>query len=226
MNKYKIVMILFPDLTLLDFVGPYDAFVRAPCFEVITVSEQAGVFVAEGGLELSASCTFDDCPAADILFVPGGRGITPLLTNKKFHSFLLKQAEHAKYITSVCTGSLLLGACGLLKGFAATTHWRSYDLLQMFGADVRKSRVVVDRNRITGGGITAGIDFGLTLTALLGGEEMAKTIQLMLEYDPQPPFNSGSPDTAPPAILAQARKLTQPLFEQRLSIIRELTSAQ
>lgn len=222
MKKYKVGMLLFPHLTILDFTGPYEVFVRAGCMEVIVVSETTELLQAEGGLSLKADFSFDNCPALDILFVPGGRGITPLLSNEKYHNFLRKQAASAQYITAVCTGSLLLAACGLLKGYKATTHWRSLQFLEMLGTETVKERVVTDRNRITGGGITAGIDFGLVLISLTEGEDLAKTIQLMLEYNPQPPFRSGSPETAEPHILEKAKELSENAFEARLKIIQKI----
>ena len=222
MKKIKIGMLLFPDLTILDLTGPYDVFIRASCFEVYIVGENILSIKAEGGLSITPDYSFDDCPSVDILFVPGGKGITPLLTNKTYHAFLQKQAAGARYITAVCTGSLLLAASGLLKGYKATTHWRSLELLRMFGVEAIEKRVVMDRNRITGGGITAGIDFGLFLTALIGGEDIAKTIQLLLEYNPEPPFQSGLPKTAEPHILEMAMKITQPLFESRIQIIQQI----
>jgi cyclohexyl-isocyanide hydratase len=169
MEKLKIGMLLFPDLTALDLTGPYEVFVRAPCFEVYIVGENKELVTAEGGLSLKPDFTFNDCPDVDILFVPGGKGITPLLTNEVYIDFLQRKAIKAKYITAVCTGSLLLAASKLLDGYRATTHWRSLALLQMFGVETIEQRVVIDRNRITGGGITAGLDFGLSLTALIGG---------------------------------------------------------
>ena len=224
MKKFKIAMLIFPDLTVLDFTGPYDVFIRASCFEVYVVGETTQAVKAEGGLLITPGYSFDDCPLADILFVPGGKGITPLLTDKTYHAFLQKQAANAQYITAVCTGSLLLAASGFLKGYEATTHWRSLELLRMFGVDAVEKRVVIDRNRITGGGITAGIDFGLSLTALIGGNDIAKTVQLLLEYNPEPPFQSGLPKTAEPHVLEMAMKITQPLFESRLEIIQQITN--
>jgi cyclohexyl-isocyanide hydratase len=219
MEKYRVGMLLFPDLTLQDFTGPYDVFIRAECFEVCTVSETTGPIIAEGGLTLKSQYTFDDCPPIDIVFVPGGRGITPLLTNKIYLSFLKSRALQAEYITAVCTGSLLLAAAGLLSGYKATTHWRSIPLLKMFGVDTVEERVVRDRNRMTGGGITAGIDFGLQLTAWLGGTDLAKTVQLILEYAPEPPFESGTTKTAEAHIVHEAMAKTQKMFETRLRIM-------
>lgn len=223
-KKLTIGMLLFPDVTLQDFAGPYDVFIRAECFQVFIVSRDTDPLHAEGGLTLKADLSFEESPLFDILFVPGGRGITPLLTNQAYHTFLRKQGAHAQYITAVCTGSLLLAASGLLKGYKATTHWRSIELLRMLGVEAVEERVVTDRNRITGGGITAGIDFGLVLTALIGGEDVAKTVQLLLEYDPMPPFQSGSPRTAEPPILQKGMEITQALFESRRKIIEQINN--
>jgi cyclohexyl-isocyanide hydratase len=225
MKKYSIGMLLFPNLTLQDFAGPYDVFIRAECFTVHTVAEDTRPMEVEGGLVLQAQFTFDDCPAIDILFVPGGRGITPLLRNQAYHSFLKTRAQHAEYITAVCTGSLLLAAAGLLSGYKATTHWRSMPLLKMFNVDAVDERVVRDRNRITGGGITAGIDFGLQLTAWIAGDDVAKTIQLLLEYSPLPPFHSGSLKTAEPAIIQEAMAQTQQLYDLRLQLITKINGS-
>jgi cyclohexyl-isocyanide hydratase len=224
MKKLKIVMLLFPDLTLLDFVGPYEVFTRKDYFELYTVSLAAGEIKAEGGLVVKAEYSFESCPPADILFVPGGKGITPLLTDIPHMEFLQKQGADAQYITSVCTGTLLLAAAGLLKGYKATTHWRSLELLKMFGIETLEDRVVIDRNRITGGGVTSGIDFGLTLAAIVGGEDEAKITQLGLEYAPQPPFQSGTPATADAHILAKARQMTEAQFELRKKVISGLLS--
>lgn len=220
MQKLKIGMLLFPDLTIQDLVGPYEVFVRTDCFEVLIVSENTQPIRAEGGLTLRADLSLAECPPLDILFVPGGKGINPLLTSKAYLGFLRQQAENARYVTSVCTGSLLLAAAGLLAGYKATTHWRSLELLRMLGVETIEERVVIDRNRITGGGITAGLDFGLALTALICGEDMAKTVQLLLEYDPLPPFQAGSPKTAETHVLQKAIAITQASFEERIRIIQ------
>jgi cyclohexyl-isocyanide hydratase len=219
MKKLKVGMLLFPDLTLLDFVGPYDVFVRADCFEIYTIATGANEIKADGGLVVKADYDLETCPMVDILFVPGGKGITPLLTDASCIRFLQKQGKHAQYITSVCTGALLLAAAGLLTGYRATTHWRSTELLNLFGVQVVEERIFIDRNRITGGGVTAGIDFGLVLVALIAGEDKAKLVQLALEYNPQPPFNCGSPKTAEAQILQRAKESTQSAFEMRREII-------
>ncbi|HYG38753.1 MAG TPA: DJ-1/PfpI family protein [Cytophagales bacterium] len=222
MGKLKVGMLLFPDLTILDFTGPYDVFIKAGCFEVYVIGETTELIKAEGGLCLKAGLTLEQSPALDIIFVPGGKGINPLLTNQNFLDFLKKQGENAKYVTSVCTGALLLAAAGLLKGYKATTHWRSLELLRMFGVETLEERVVIDGNRVTGGGVTAGIDFGLILTSLIGGESMAKIIQLQLEYNPAPPFSAGSPFTIEKDLLEKALQITEPMFNYRKDLIKKM----
>jgi cyclohexyl-isocyanide hydratase len=164
-------------------------------------------------LTLTPTVTFADCPQLDVICVPGGAGSDDMVNDEEMLDFLRRQAKAAKYITSVCTGSLVLGAAGLLRGYRAATHWTAIEFLEPFGAVPTKTRVCVDRNRVTGGGVTAGIDFALTLVSLLIDRQTAEAIQLRLEYNPAPPFNAGSPDTAPPAILALMKEriaATQP----------------
>lgn len=189
---------------------------------MLIIGETTGIIQAEGGLLLQPEVALANCPQLDVIFVPGGTGINALLTNTAILQFLRDQALKAKYITSVCTGALVLAAAGLLDGFKATTHWRSLELLRMFGVETLEERVVKDRSRITGGGVTAGIDFGLVLTALIGGDEAAKIVQLQLEYNPAPPFRAGSPHTAGLPVLQQAKELTAYILESRKKIIRQL----
>lgn len=198
-------MLLYPGLTQLDLTGPYEVLHRLPGAEVHLVWKNTDVVRADAGLGLLPTTAFADCPAFDVLFVPGGGGQLELMKDEIVLGFLRKQAETAKIVCSVCTGSLLLGAAGLLNGYAATSHWAYVELLPSFGAIPTPGRVVVDRGRITAGGVTAGIDFGLRLVAELAGEETAKAIQLGLEYDPAPPFRSGHPDVADPALVARVR---------------------
>ena len=153
-------------------------------------------------MTITPTVSFADCPQLDVICVPGGFGTNDMINDEEMLAFLRRQAAGAKYITSVCTGSLVLGAAGLLQGYRATTHWTAMDFLSAFGAIPTKTRVCVDRNRVTGGGVTAGIDFALTLVSLLVDRRTAEAIQLGLEYNPAPPFNAGSPETAPPEILA------------------------
>jgi cyclohexyl-isocyanide hydratase len=151
---------------------------------------------------LTPTITFADCPQLDVICVPGGFGTDDMVNDEEMLDFLRRQAEGARYVTSVCTGSLVLGAAGLLRGYRATTHWSAMENLAPFGATPTRTRVCVDRNRVTGGGVTAGIDFALTLVSLLIDRQAAEMVQLRLEYNPAPPFNSGSPDTAPKEVLA------------------------
>ena len=155
---------------------------------------------------LTPTVSFADCPQLDVICVPGGVGTDDMVNDEEMLDFLRKQAKGARYVTSVCTGSLVLGAAGLLRGFRATTHWTAMDYLAPYGVTPEKTRVCVDRNRITGGGVTAGIDFALTLVSIMVDRKTAETIQLGLEYNPAPPFNSGSPDIAPPEILAAIKE--------------------
>lgn len=210
----KIGLLLFPGVQLLDFVGPYETFKATPEAETLLIGADMQPLSASCGLPLQPTISFDDCPQLDVICVPGGAGVNPLLRDEVTLSFIRKQAGGARYITSVCTGSLLLGAAGLLKGKKATSHWYAVDFLEKFGAIYTPGRVVRDGNLITAGGITSGIDFGLVMIAELFGQEEAEAVQLGIEYAPQPPFNSGTPETAP----AGARALA----EQRLGGSRKL----
>jgi cyclohexyl-isocyanide hydratase len=218
-------MLLYPGLTQLDLTGPYEVLSALPDTEVHLVWKTLDPVAADSKLTILPSTTLASCPKLDILFVPGGRGQVALMQDQEVLDFLRRRGAEARYVTSVCTGALLLGAAGLLEGYEAATHWAFMDLLPMFGARPKKARVVVDRNRITGGGVTAGIDFGLRLAAELSGEEIAKQIQLGIEYDPSPPFRSGHPDVAEPAIVSAVRGRLRELIEKRTSQIERLRSA-
>jgi transcriptional regulator GlxA family with amidase domain len=163
-----------------------------------------------------ATHTFADCPEnVDVVCVPGGFGTWEVIQNESALGFLQRSAASAHYVTSVCTGSIILAAAGLLDGYKAATHWATYPVLEMLGVEGIRERVVVDRNRITGGGVTAGIDFGLTVLAELLGEDVARTTQLMVEYDPAPPFDSGSPSSAGPAVTAMVQAMLGSDVEHR-----------
>ena len=198
----EIGLLLFPRLTQLDLTGPLQVFASLPGAKVHLIWKRIEPVPSDSVLVLTPTVTFADCPQLDVICVPGGSGTDDLVNDPETLDFLRAQATGAKYITSVCTGSLVLGAAGLLEGYRAATHWSAMDYLRLFGATPAKTRVCVDRNRITGGGVTAGIDFALTLVSLLTDRQTAEAIQLRLEYNPAPPFNAGSPDTAPPEILA------------------------
>lgn len=207
-----IAMVAFPGMQPLDFFGPYDLFDTAGV-QTIVVASKAGPVQVDSLLAVTAGYSFEDAPGADVLFVPGGHGVTDSLEDEACTRYL-RNANH-RWITSVCTGALLLAAAGLLRGYRATTHWRYIDLLELGGAiPVRDERIVTDRNRITGGGVTAGIDFGVALLAAVAGEETARIAQLALEYEPDPPFG-GHPTTADPAIVNRYRERTEARFQTR-----------
>jgi len=212
-------MVLFPKLTQLDLTGPYEVFARMPDTKVLLLAASLEPIETEKGLTILPNCTFADCPKIDVLFVPGGPGINPKLSDDDLLYFLRAKAIDAKYITSVCTGALLLARAGLLEGYKATTHWLSMDLLRQLGVEAVDARVVKDRNRITGGGVTAGIDFGLSIAAEMFGEEVANAIQLMMEYQPQPPLQSGHPSTATPETVAKVTAAAAPYQLERQKII-------
>jgi cyclohexyl-isocyanide hydratase len=203
--SFRIGLLLFPDITQLDMTGPYEVFTKLPGAEVHLVWKSLDPVTANGGMKITPTTTFATCPQLDVVCVPGGPGMNPLLNDEETLAFLRSQAAGARYVTSVCTGALVLGAAGLLKGKRAATHWMSRDMLKAFGATPVAQRVVIDGNVITGGGVTAGIDFALTVAAEAFGEDLAKAIQLGIEYDPHPPFAAGSPEGAGPAIVEKAR---------------------
>jgi cyclohexyl-isocyanide hydratase len=202
---FRIGFLVFPNITQLDMTGPYEVFTKLPGAEVHFVWKNLEPIVADGGMKLLPTTTFADCPPLDLICCPGGGGVNGLLNDEETLAFLERQARTARYVTSVCTGALVLGAAGLLKGKRAATHWMSRDMLRAFGAMPVAERVVVDGNVITGGGVTAGIDFALTVAARAFGEDEAKAIQLGIEYNPQPPFQAGSPEGAGAAIVERAR---------------------
>lgn len=218
-------LLLYPDLTQLDLTGPFEVFARMPDTRVLLVARTLDPVLSDRGLALAPTTSFADCPALDIICVPGGPGQIALMEDQETLDFLRAKAQSARYITSVCTGSLVLGAAGLLQGYRAACHWLSREQLTLLGADPVPDRVVVDRNRITGGGVTAGIDFALALTAELFGAETAKEIQLQIEYDPAPPFQSGSPRTAEAAIVARVHEATAGRQAERLAATQRAASA-
>jgi len=215
----QIGLVLFPRVTQLDFTGPLQVFSSVPGAQVHLIWKRIEPVASDSVMALTPTTTFADCPQLDVICVPGGLGTDDMINDEEMLAFVRKQAEGAKYVTSVCTGSLVLGAAGLLKGYRAATHWTAMDFLAAFGATPTRTRVCVDRNRVTGGGVTAGIDFALTLVSLLVDQRTAQAIQLRLEYNPAPPFNSGSPDTAPPEILALMKERIAPAQARRSQMI-------
>jgi cyclohexyl-isocyanide hydratase len=199
MSLFNIGFVIFPDLTQLDFTGPLQVLSRLPQSATYIVAKSEAPVPSDCGLGLVPTHTFANCPSLDLLCVPGGSyGVVRVIGDRETIEFVRRQAGAAKYVTSVCTGAFILGVAGLLKGRRA--HWAFTDLLPLVGAKHEKSRVVKDGNVITAGGVTSGIDFGLSVVAEIAGETTAQTIQLGIEYDPAPPFDSGHPDRAPAAI--------------------------
>lgn len=215
----QIGLVLFPKVTQLDFTGPLQVFSSVPGAKVHLIWKRIEPVPSDSVLALTPTITFANCPQLDVICVPGGLGANDMIGDEEMLAFLRKQAIGAKYITSVCTGSLVLGAAGLLQGYRAATHWTAMEFLSAFGATPTKTRVCVDRNRVTGGGVTAGIDFALTLVSLLVDQPTAEAIQLGIEYNPAPPFTSGSPDTAPPEILALMKDKIAPSQQRRGDLI-------
>ncbi len=188
--------VIFPNLTQLDFTGPLQVLARLPGASTDVVAKTLQPVASDCVLKLMPTTTFADCPALDLICIPGGFGVDQAMEDEETVDFVRCQGMGAKYVTSVCTGAFILGAAGLLQGKRATTHWAYHHLLPRVGAIPVKERVVRDGNRFTGGGVTAGIDFALTLMAEIAGPDIAQAVQLSLEYDPHPPFNSGSPRVA------------------------------
>ncbi len=215
----QIGLVIFPKVTQLDLTGPVQVFSSVPGAKLHLIWKRIEPVTSDSVLTLTPTTTFADCPQLDVICVPGGVGTDDMINDTDMLDFLRRQAVGAKYVTSVCTGSLVLGAAGLLRGYRAATHWTAMDFLDAFGATPARTRVCIDRNRVTGGGVTAGIDFALTLVSILVDRKTAEAIQLRLEYNPAPPFNSGSPDTAPPDILALMKEKIAPAQARRAEAI-------
>ena len=222
MAERLIGMLIFPRLTQLDMTGPYEVLARLPNTKVHLVAHSMAPVKTDRGMEIVPTVTLADCPQFDLVMVPGGAGQQDLMEDAVVLEFLRKQAAGAKYVTSVCTGSLVLGAAGLLKGKRATCHWTAIEHLRPLGAIPVSQRVVIDGNIITGAGVASGIDFALAVAAVLEGEDVAKQIQLQIEYDPAPPFNSGSPTTASPATVQAIRSRLEALNRQRREVAQRV----
>ena len=214
-DTLQIGILFFPNVTQLDAMGPAQVLSRVPGAKMHIIWKSRDPVTTDSGFAVLPTTTFADCPQLDVICVPGGAGQMALMNDEETLAFLRRQAAGARYITSVCTGSLVLAAAGLLKGYRSACHWSVRDELAAFGAVPVADRVVRDRNRLSGGGVTAGIDFGLTLAAELAGDQTAKAIQLMMEYDPKPPFDSGSPEKAGPELVALYKQRTAGMMEQR-----------
>jgi cyclohexyl-isocyanide hydratase len=200
-GKFRCGMLVFPNMTQLDLTGPYEILARLPGAETLLIWKTLDPVRTEFGLTIVPMATLETCGPLDLVMIPGGVGMNPLLEDDEVLTFLRASAATARYVVGICTGSLVLGAAGLLRGKRASTHWMSHDLLAPFGAIPVKERVVQDGNLFTGGGVTAGIDVALHVAAEIAGRETAEAIQLAVEYDPGPPFDAGSPERAPRAVL-------------------------
>jgi cyclohexyl-isocyanide hydratase len=218
----NIVMLVYPGMTALDLVGPQQVFGYLMGVRVHLIAKSKDVVVTDTGIGIRPSMTLSECPEnVEVLFAPGGgQGTIAAMQDREILGFFRERGKTAKYVTSVCTGSLILGAAGLLRGYKATSHWSVRNELALFGAEPVARRVVEDRNRITAGGITSGIDFGLRLAARLRGEQYAQSLELTMEYDPQPPFHAGTPETAPKEVVAMMTKMYAPL----VTSIRDIAS--
>jgi cyclohexyl-isocyanide hydratase len=212
--KFRIVFAIYPGMTHLDFTGPHQVLSRTPNSETVIASPAGGPVEADG-LTFADTVRIADVRSCDLICVPGGVVATKVAQNREFVGEIRRLALGARYITSVCTGSLILGAAGLLKGKRAACHWAWRDMLELFGAIPDPARVVRDGNIITGGGVTAGIDFALTVLAEIAGEETAQVIQLALEYAPSPPFNSGRPELAPASVRERYEIIRQKMMATR-----------
>lgn len=221
-NPFHIGMLIFPGMTNLDFAGPFEVLSRAPGAVVHVLAPSIEPVRTDVGGLILPSMTLAQAPYLDMLFIGGGPGVNALMSDETTLQFLSSRAQRAKWVTSVCTGALVLGSAGLLRGYKATTHWTAMEVLPLLGAEPIHQRVVVDRNRITGGGVTAGIDFGLDVVGLLWDKDTAQKIALMLEYDPHPPF-AGSPLTASKEIVAEVRKASAAVTDERMAAARNAT---
>ena len=224
MTDLRIGLLLFPDLTQLDLTGPYEVFRKAPGAGTLLLAKTLDPVRAETGMRILPDTTLAECPQLDVLCVPGGPGVNAAMEDSELLDFLRAQAAAARFVTSVCTGALVLGAAGLLHGRRATTHWSVHDLLAAFGAVPTPGRVVRDGNLFTGGGVTAGIDFALLVVAELFGESVAQAVQLQIEYAPEPPFDAGSPRTAPAEVLAAVRSRGAAMRARREQIVARAAS--
>jgi cyclohexyl-isocyanide hydratase len=222
LSPISIAFLLFPDVTQLDLTGPAQVLSRLGNVTLNLVAKTHDPVPTDAGFSLLPTATFEDISSADVLCVPGGFGTIGAMQDTETLDWVRKVAADATWVTSVCTGSLVLGAAGLLKGYRAACHWASRDQLAYFGATPVAERVVTDRNRVSGGGVTSGIDFALALAAKVRGEELARFIQLSIEYDPAPPFDSGSPEKATPELLDLYRAMVESKAPNRAQMVKDI----
>lgn len=222
---FPVVFALYPRITQLDFTGPYEVFIRVPGARCVLASVEGGIVEADGGLTFTGARRLEEIESCALLCVPGGLGTVQALEDRRYVAELRRLAGSARYVTSICTGSLLLAAAGLLTGKRAACHWAWRDSLAAFGVVPDPARVVREGNIFTGGGVTAGIDMALTVLAEIAGADFAQGVQLAIEYDPKPPFDSGRPERARPEILAAARKRADSVRAARDEAVRRAAAA-
>lgn len=225
MTQLQIGFLIYPGVIQLDVMGAYQVLAFPSNTHVHLIWKTLTPITSNEGLTLTPTATISDCPPLDVICVPGGgMGQIEVMKDLEILDFLKQQSQGAQYVTSVCTGSMILAAAGVLQGYKATCHWAFRDQLAMLGVDVMSQRVVIDRNCVTGAGVTSGIDVGLTLLGLLCGEEVAKMTQLMMEYSPEPPFNAGTPEQAGEEIVQPFIQLGKPLLDAFLAQTRDSAS--
>lgn len=221
METINLGFVIFPNLTQLDFTGPLQVMSRLPGATIHIAAKSRAPVMSDCNLGLVPTQTFESCPDLDVICVPGGSGVADALIDDDTVAFIKRQSKTARYVTSVCTGAFLLGAAGALKNRRATTHWGYTELLPLVGATHEAKRVVQDGNVITAGGVTSGIDFGLTIVAEIAGRDVAEATQLAIEYDPAPPFKSGNPEQASAAV----RAAVAPRYAKAVELYRERLAA-
>jgi len=224
-TPFRIVEAIYPGMTQLDFTAPHTVFSRIPGAETIVASEPGGEILSDGGLRFAGTARLAQIDRCDLIFFPGGMAATEVANDAAFMAEARRLGAGATYLTSVCTGSIILAATGLIEGRRAACHWAWRDMLSLFGVIPDPARVARDGNLITGGGVTAGMDFALVVAAELAGEDFAQGLQLGLEYAPSPPFNSGRPETAPPAVLARVKADMDAILPARLAQAKRAAAA-
>jgi len=225
LSPISVAFLVFPNVTQLDLTGPAQVLSRLGNTSVNLVWKDKDPVPTDAGFPLLPTATFDDIDQVNILCVPGGLGTMEMMQDPEVLAWLQKAAANADWVTSVCTGSLVLGAAGLLKGYKSACHWASVDQLAFFGATPVRQRIVEDRNRFSGGGVTSGIDFALALAARIRGEDHAKFVQLAIEYDPHPPFDAGSPDKVSPDILKRYHALIEKAVPDREAKVKAIADS-
>ena len=225
LSPISVAFLVFPNVTQLDLTGPAQVLSRLGNVTLNLVWKDTDPVPTDAGFPLLPTSTFEEITQADILCVPGWLGTMEIMQDEDVLNWLRKIAAEADWVTSVCTGSLVLGAAGLLKGYRSACHWASVDQLEFFGATPVRERIVEDRNRFSGGGVTSGIDFALALAARIRGDDFARFIQLSIEYDPNPPFDAGSPDKVPPEILERYYKLIEAAVPDREAKVKSIAKS-